>query len=110
MKAAPAENAHEESIHQIDENVPDPYKANLIEPAVCPICFAVFKDGRWQWAARWPIDAHQRVCQACHRTRDRHPAGMPRSAAGLRWLTEPRFLAWLDAWSNTRNSCIPSTG
>jgi hypothetical protein len=76
MKAAPAENAQQEGIQQVDENVPDPYKANLIEPAVCPICFAVFKEGRWQWAAWWPIGAHQHVCQACHRTRDHYPAGI----------------------------------
>jgi hypothetical protein len=83
MKAAPAETAHEESIHQIDEGVPDPYKANLIEPAVCPICFAVFKEGRWQWAAWWPIDSHQRVCQACHRARDRYPAGIATIRGGF---------------------------
>jgi hypothetical protein len=26
--------------------------------------------------ARWPIDAHQHICQACHRTRDQYPAGI----------------------------------
>jgi hypothetical protein len=76
MKAALAENAQQEGIQQVGENAPDPYKANLIEPAVCPICFAVFKEGRWQWAAWWPINSHQHVCQACHRARDRYPAGI----------------------------------
>src|SRR5689334_7175878 len=76
MKAAPAESAQQERIQQVDKNVSDPYKANLIEPAVCPICFTVFKEGRWQWSAWWPIDAHQHICQACHRTRDHYPAGI----------------------------------
>ena len=58
MKAAPAENAQEESIQQVDENVPDPYKAKLIEPADCPICLAVIKEGRLQWEAWWAIGAH----------------------------------------------------
>ena len=59
------------------ERVPDPYEATPepIEPALCPICFAVFKEGRWQWAAWWPINAHKQLCPACHRARDNCPAG-----------------------------------
>jgi hypothetical protein len=76
MNTELANQSQERRDRGIHEHIPDPYKANLIEPAVCPICFAVFKDGQWQWAARWPIDAHQHVCQACHRTRDHHPAGI----------------------------------
>ena len=62
----------------IHERVHDPYKtkSKLPEPTVCPNCCAVFKEGRWQWADCWPIDAHRQVCQACHRTKDGYPAGI----------------------------------
>ena len=55
----------------IHERVHDPYKtkSKLPEPTVCPNCYAVFKEGRWQWADSWPINAHRQTCQACHRTR-----------------------------------------
>lgn len=44
------------------------------EPAVCPDCGAVCHEGRWQWLAR-PEGAHEVVCPACLRIRDRFPAG-----------------------------------
>jgi len=61
----------------IREHVHDPYKTRLKlpEPTVCPECGAVFHKGRWQWAEITPIDAHEEMCQACHRTRDKYPAG-----------------------------------
>lgn len=61
----------------IHERVHDPYKtkSKLPEPTVCPVCCAVFKDGRWQWVDSWPIDAHRQTCQACHRTQDGYAAG-----------------------------------
>ena len=54
----------------------DPYhaKKKLREPTVCPECSAVFHDGRWQWA-EVPDGAHESLCPACERTRDRVPAG-----------------------------------
>lgn len=60
----------------IRERVHDPYKTRLKlpEPTVCPQCGAVFHKGRWQWARR-PEDAHEELCQACHRINDRYPAG-----------------------------------
>jgi hypothetical protein len=60
------------------ERVHDPYKTThkLPEPSVCPVCNAVFKDGRWQWADSWPAEAHKETCQACHRTKDGYPAGV----------------------------------
>ena len=62
----------------IHERVHDPYKTRSKppEPTVCPVCNAVFKDGRWQWADSWPIDAHRQTCQACHRSNDGYPAGI----------------------------------
>jgi hypothetical protein len=59
----------------IHEHVHDPYRTKPRTPAVCPICFAVFRGGRWQWAAWWSINAHHQICPACHRTRDNYPAG-----------------------------------
>ena len=69
---------HSRKNRLIHELVHDPYKtqAKPPQPTVCPICYAVFKDGRWQWADSWPINAHRRICQACHRTRDDYPAGV----------------------------------
>jgi hypothetical protein len=56
----------------IHEHVHDLYKTKSKppEPTVCPICYAVFKEGWWQWAEFWPIEAHRQMCQTCHRTRD----------------------------------------
>lgn len=62
----------------IREMIHDPYKTRrkLPEPTVCPVCKAVFRGGRWQWADAWPADACRETCQACHRIRDNYPAGM----------------------------------
>jgi hypothetical protein len=65
MNTELANKSLEESVQQVDDRVADPYEERLIEPAVCPICFAVFKYGRWQWAPWWPVDAHQEICPAC---------------------------------------------
>jgi NMD protein affecting ribosome stability and mRNA decay len=49
-------------------------KRKLPEPTVCPQCGAVFHEGRWTWAPR-PEGAHETLCPACERARDRYPAG-----------------------------------
>jgi len=61
----------------IREHIHDPYKARLKlpEPTVCPQCGAVYQKGRWQWAER-PSDSREVLCQACHRSNDRYPAGI----------------------------------
>ncbi|MEW5792343.1 MAG: BCAM0308 family protein [Pseudomonadota bacterium] len=61
----------------IHERVHDPYKtrSKLPEPTVCPQCGAVYHEGRWTWAAR-PPEAHEELCQACHRINDQYPAGI----------------------------------
>ncbi len=58
----------------------DTYKlqAKLPGTAVCPDCGAVFQKGRWQWSSRRPAGATEFVCAACHRIRDRFPAGFVR--------------------------------
>jgi hypothetical protein len=60
-----------------DRTVTDPYKRTKKphEPTVCPQCGAVYHEGRWQWAER-PADAHEALCQACHRINDDFPAGI----------------------------------
>jgi NMD protein affecting ribosome stability and mRNA decay len=62
--------------HVIVEREHDPYKAKakLAEPTVCPQCRASFVDGRWQWVAA-AADAHEELCPACRRVRDKFPAG-----------------------------------
>lgn len=58
------------------ERVHDTYKmkGKLPEPAVCSECGAVYHAGRWQWLAR-PEHAAAVLCPACHRIKDRFPAG-----------------------------------
>jgi NMD protein affecting ribosome stability and mRNA decay len=54
----------------------DPYRESRkpSEPAACPDCNAVFRDGRWQW--RTPVfGAAEHLCPACRRSRDAYPAG-----------------------------------
>lgn len=57
----------------------DPYQAKgkFAEPTVCTGCGATFKNGRWQWMEA-PTDANRGLCPACHRIRDRMPAGTVR--------------------------------
>jgi NMD protein affecting ribosome stability and mRNA decay len=61
---------------QIHELVHDSYKARSkpVEPTVCPDCGALFHGGRWQRLPA-PAQAHRELCPACHRIRDRFPAG-----------------------------------
>ena len=44
------------------------------EPTRCPICRAVFHQGRWRWGTA-PEDPHEQSCPACQRIRDEFPAG-----------------------------------
>lgn len=59
-----------------DELVHDTYKSKkkLAEPMRCPDCNAVYRGGRWTWSTA-PARANEAVCPACHRVRDRFPAG-----------------------------------
>lgn len=59
-------------IHELDH---DPYhsKLKLTEPTICPDCNAVFSHGRWSWQAA-PANAHQQLCPACQRIKDKVPA------------------------------------
>lgn len=59
-----------------DDPKHDPYQARrkYAEPTLCKDCGAVFHRGRWQWGAA-PANAQQELCPACHRVRDKLPAG-----------------------------------
>ena len=59
-----------------DELVHDSYKSKrkLNEGTQCPDCGAVYRAGRWQWGAA-AAATHQETCPACHRIRDKFPAG-----------------------------------
>ncbi len=54
----------------------DPYyrSAKPPEPSQCPVCHAVFVDGRWTWNDA-PSSAREEMCPACRRVQDRFPAG-----------------------------------
>ncbi len=70
---------------RIRERVHDPYKTRrkLPDPTICPDCGALFHKGRWQWNAQPPADANTETCQACHRIRDKYPAGTVTLAGGF---------------------------
>lgn len=61
----------------LQEFVHDTYKSKrkLPEPTRCKDCGALWRRGRWSWAAA-PAGAHDGRCPACKRMRDRFPAGM----------------------------------
>lgn len=61
----------------IQEREYDAYRSRgkLSEPAVCPVCGAVFHEGRWQWLPRPAAEAYEEMCPACHRIHDEYPAG-----------------------------------
>ena len=61
---------------QIDEVVHDPYleRHKPPEPAVCPSCGVVYHHGRWEWTPL-PAGAKAHLCPACHRVKDKYPAG-----------------------------------
>jgi hypothetical protein len=54
----------------------DPYQTRRkpTSPSVCPVCKLVFQKGRWQVGPA-PAGAHSEICPACHRMRDKFPAG-----------------------------------
>jgi hypothetical protein len=59
-----------------DDKRVDPYQARgkYGEPTVCTDCGAVFRRGRWAWGET-PEGARRDCCPACHRIRDKLPAG-----------------------------------
>jgi NMD protein affecting ribosome stability and mRNA decay len=65
--------------HAQQDHILDPYQRQqkLEEGTGCPQCGAVYRDGRWQWAAR-PRPARTELCAACRRINDEFPAGIVR--------------------------------
>jgi len=72
----PPGGAIRRSARVYDDPRHDPYAARqkYTEPTVCKDCGAIFHRGRWQWGTA-PADATQALCPACHRVRDKLPAG-----------------------------------
>jgi len=68
----------------LDDMVDDPYqpKRKLAGPALCPGCGAVYRRGRWSWAAA-PRNATRHACPACRRIAERNPAGYVRLAGAF---------------------------
>jgi NMD protein affecting ribosome stability and mRNA decay len=71
----------ERGVFRSKEQIPpepsqDSYKSKdkLPEPTRCPVCGATYHNGRWTWDPA-PAGAHETMCPACHRTRDKFPAG-----------------------------------
>ena len=64
----------------IHERVHDPYKSSskFPEPTVCPVCGAIYQEGRWRWINHTQMVLIVTTCQACRRIRDRYPAGILR--------------------------------
>jgi len=62
----------------------DPYQAKgkYHEPVVCRGCRAVFHHGHWAWGVA-PAGAAEAECPACHRIRDKQPAGYVTLAGAL---------------------------
>jgi len=50
-------------------------KGKLSDPTACSGCGAVYRKGRWTWAAA-PADAAKTKCPACRRIADDYPAGI----------------------------------
>lgn len=63
--------------HVLDSMEKDVYglKGKLAEPTACGACGAVYRRGRWTWAAA-PADAAKTTCPACRRVADDYPAGI----------------------------------
>jgi hypothetical protein len=63
--------------HKIREEVHDTYQTRkkFREPSVCRQCDTVCHEGRWQWMEESPQGAFDDLCPACHRIKDKYPAG-----------------------------------
>ena len=64
----------------LQEVVHDSYqlRRKLREPARCPECRAIYRDGRWAWAPLAAGPAQRVRCPACQRVRDAFAAGYVR--------------------------------
>ncbi len=72
-------NFHPVTANRLDqERKHDAYKkprGKLPEPTECPVCGAVYQQGRWQWLSKPDAKVHKVMCPACHRIHDNYPAG-----------------------------------
>ncbi len=60
----------------VKEFVHDTYKSRgkFVDPTLCPQCGALYQKGRWGWGDQ-PANPHKEICPACHRIKDKYPAG-----------------------------------
>jgi len=60
-----------------DDKRHDPYQqaGKYAEPTRCEQCGAVYENGRWRWGSA-PQAVGVGLCPACHRVRDKLPAGL----------------------------------
>jgi NMD protein affecting ribosome stability and mRNA decay len=64
---------HEQLLQELEHDPLKPAR-KLPEPTRCPECAAVFRRGRWTWAAA-PEEANAALCPACRRVREELPSG-----------------------------------
>jgi len=65
----------------IQEKIHDPYYEAKKYPdgVVCPICHAIYLDGRWVWPTeekKVELSGDEYICPACRRTLNKYPAGV----------------------------------
>ena len=73
-----AQNPYGRKDRLIKEKRHDTYfeKEKLAEPTRCPVCQALFSNGRWTWKkVSEKTEVHQATCPACRRITDNYPAG-----------------------------------
>jgi hypothetical protein len=94
MKTSALKSVSPRTNRLLREHIHDPYKtrSKRREPAVCPVCRAVFRGGRWQWAATWPAEAHEEICQACRRIKDNYPGGLVTLTGGAMFRNKTEIL------------------
>ncbi len=65
----------------IQEKIHDPYYEGRKYPdgMICPVCQAIYLDGRWVWPTekkKAEISGDEYICPACRRILNRYPAGI----------------------------------
>jgi hypothetical protein len=81
FSCSPLDLSWEEREMRIDRNIKerehDPYVEGRKYPegVYCPVCHAVYQEGRWVWPDKPSVVGETFLCAACRRIRDDFPAG-----------------------------------